>query len=210
MREARAGSRPPGLKHRNPSKRKALPLSVQRRKAVEQRTAVYRFFNTTGELLYVGITNDPKTRFAYHARQKADTWWPLVERHTIDWYDNRTEAAAVEVAAIKTEAPLYNMSDKPSPKLVSTSAAVHISMEDIEACEWITPSDVARRVVELGIRKSLSRSRVMQLAETDPAWPVPRDQWRSLANMWLFPWPPVEEYFRTRVTRQGRRTDLGK
>jgi hypothetical protein len=48
----------------------------------------------------------------------------------------------------------------------------------------------------------------MQLAQTDPTWPVPRDQWKSRQYVAL-PVGPVEEYFRTRVVQQGMRTDLG-
>lgn len=180
-------------------------MSVQSRLAVPQRTAVYRFFDDNDRLLYVGITNDTKTRFAHHARQKADTWWPKAVRHTVTWFDDRAEAAQAEVTAIENEESLHNLSSKPAPTLVSTSAAVHLSVDDLNDCEWVTPSEIARRVVSLGMRKSFTRTRVMQIAQSDPEWPVPRDQWRSIANMWLFPWPPVEDYFRNGKSRQGQR-----
>ena len=183
---------------------------LARRPEKREKTAVYRFYDGEGRLLYVGVTKEPEVRFDTHKRERAETWWPLAVRHTIEWFDDRQAAAQAEVDAITNEAPLHNVSSIPAPTLVSASAAVPLSSYDLDACEWVTPSDVARRVVQLGIYKSFTRQRVMQLAQGDPAWPIPREQWRSLANMWLFPWPPVEDYLRARIARPGRRTDLGK
>ena len=47
-----------------------------------ERTALYRFFDEAGTLLYVGISNDPDVRWSYHARQK--DWWPKVRSRTIE------------------------------------------------------------------------------------------------------------------------------
>lgn len=69
--------------------------------------------------------------------------------------------------------------------------------------EWITPTEVARRVVAYGYAETMSRQRVCQLADTDPAWPIPREQWRALGRYWLLPWPAIEQYFAHRVTRPG-------
>lgn len=52
--------------------------------------AVYRFYNDTGALLYVGITSNPKTRFARHA--EAQPWWWEVASWLLDWYGSREEA----------------------------------------------------------------------------------------------------------------------
>lgn len=71
-----------------------------------ERTALYRLFDGTGSLLYVGITNDPETRWSYHARQKE--WWPQVHERTVDWKATRTEAEAAEAEAIGRENPRWN------------------------------------------------------------------------------------------------------
>ncbi len=86
-------------------KTQALPLTE-----VEQ-TAVYRFFNAADELLYVGITGDPRARWAQHAAEKA--WWPDVVRHTVEWLPSREEALAAKAAAITAEAPLHNVAGTP-------------------------------------------------------------------------------------------------
>jgi hypothetical protein len=69
--------------------------------------------------------------------------------------------------------------------------------------EMVTLAEIARRVVaELGYA-SMSPQRVSQLAETDPAWPIPRSQWRRVGAYWQLPWPPVRAYFAARDTRPG-------
>jgi predicted GIY-YIG superfamily endonuclease len=74
-----------------------------------RRTALYRLFDSEGRLLYVGIAFDPRSRLSDHARQKE--WWPTVADRTIEWHATRTEAAAAEVTAIRSEKPLYNVRD---------------------------------------------------------------------------------------------------
>jgi predicted GIY-YIG superfamily endonuclease len=82
--------------------------------ATVQRTALYRFFDADHQLLYVGITSDPETRWKSHGRYAASTWWPKVHSKTMHWFDDRTEAVAAELKAIRSESPLYNMGGAPS------------------------------------------------------------------------------------------------
>lgn len=71
------------------------------------RTAVYRFFDEEGSLLYVGIAVHPRTRWRAHAAEKQ--WWPSVARKTVEWCDTREEAADREYEAIAAENPMYNV-----------------------------------------------------------------------------------------------------
>lgn len=73
--------------------------------------AVYRFYNDTGALLYVGIASSPKARFAQHTETKR--WWWEVATWLIDWYGSREEAAAVEAISIVQEKPAYNIAGAP-------------------------------------------------------------------------------------------------
>lgn len=75
---------------------------------------LYRLYNDTGALLYVGIANSPKLRFGQHAESKR--WWWEVTTWTIDWYGSREEAAAAERAAIVSERPAYNVADAPEAR----------------------------------------------------------------------------------------------
>jgi predicted GIY-YIG superfamily endonuclease len=72
-----------------------------------ERTALYRLYDESGYLLYVGITNDTKVRWSYHARQKA--WWPEVHRRAVEWKLTRAEAETAEAGAIGRENPRWNV-----------------------------------------------------------------------------------------------------
>lgn len=78
-------------------------------------TALYRFYDTTGALLYIGITDAPRARWYQHARDKE--WWPEVSRRELTWFSTRELAANAEAAAIKAENPPYNHTHSPSPLL---------------------------------------------------------------------------------------------
>ncbi|MCP3017276.1 GIY-YIG nuclease family protein [Nocardiopsis dassonvillei] len=110
--------------------------------------ALYRFYNDGGQLLYVGITNDPPRRMGQH---EAKTWWPQVRGMTVDWYPDRASVLAAEKRAINVENPLHNIQHKPevkghrdhaeaddenvvwTPKEVACQVLANLSMEDIDA-----------------------------------------------------------------------------
>lgn len=69
--------------------------------------ALYRFWSGSHELLYIGITLDPGTRWADHRRTKV--WWQEVAAITIQPYSSRESVIAAEKNAIETERPLYNI-----------------------------------------------------------------------------------------------------
>lgn len=78
----------------------------------DERTALYRFFDATGQLLYVGVSGNTESRWRQHAESKA--WWSDVAEKTTEWLDSRPEALDAERIAIRTEKPLYNHQHKPS------------------------------------------------------------------------------------------------
>jgi predicted GIY-YIG superfamily endonuclease len=69
-------------------------------------THVYHFYDSQGNLLYVGITNDLQRRWAQHAEDKP--WWHLVARKESMQYSTREEAAKVEAHQIRTHHPMFN------------------------------------------------------------------------------------------------------
>ena len=71
-----------------------------------RRTAVYRFYDETGRLLYVGITADLFSRWRWH--EKNATWWPDQQRIEVVWHDNRASADGEETLAIDVESPVHN------------------------------------------------------------------------------------------------------
>jgi hypothetical protein len=70
------------------------------------RTAVYRFYDRDGNLLYLGMTFDIDQRFNHHRYTQG--WWLEVARKEVTWYDTRREARDIEVAATLTEKPRYD------------------------------------------------------------------------------------------------------
>lgn len=81
------------------------------------RTAVYRFYDRRGALLYIGITNSPRHRFAQHADPRdGRPWWGQVDesRTTIEWYSTRNQALRVEEHSIKSELPMHNKVHHPA------------------------------------------------------------------------------------------------
>lgn len=84
-----------------------MPASAQ------ERAALYRLYDASNRLLYIGIAENPGRRWDQHATTKP--WWPQVAEKTVEWRDTREEAAAAEAEAIRTELPLFNNHYLPSP-----------------------------------------------------------------------------------------------
>lgn len=74
-------------------------------------TALYRLFNGTDQLLYVGISRNPIQRWGAHVDQHA--WWASVVTYELEWFPTRAAAAAAEKTAIKSEAPMHNAHNTP-------------------------------------------------------------------------------------------------
>ena len=68
--------------------------------------ALYRFFDDTADLLYVGITIDPSARWKKHRQGKH--WWHSVRNITIQPCDSREAVLLAEREAIVSERPRYN------------------------------------------------------------------------------------------------------
>jgi hypothetical protein len=71
------------------------------------RTALYRHYDSTGILLYVGISLSAINRLLQH--QRSAKWVLDAVRMETKWFDVREEAEAAEIVAIKTEKPIFNI-----------------------------------------------------------------------------------------------------
>lgn len=72
-----------------------------------ERAALYRLYNAAGELLYIGMSDNPSRRFVEHATSQP--WRRKISvRETGAWYESRAEAHEAEMKAIRAEAPRYN------------------------------------------------------------------------------------------------------
>lgn len=73
----------------------------------EQPHALYRFYDRSQVLLYVGITVSLPTRLTSHRTKKP--WWTLIHHVDVEHFATRDEALAAERTAIRAEKPLYNI-----------------------------------------------------------------------------------------------------
>ena len=71
---------------------------------------VYRAYNATGDLLYVGSTHELGTRMDAHASQS--TWWLDAAHFTFTTHPSRADAYLVELGAIRREHPRWNIRDR--------------------------------------------------------------------------------------------------
>lgn len=71
---------------------------------------VYRFFDASGQLLYIGCTVNFLNRIVNHTSHSryADSWWPLVARFESVEFRTLNEALNAEELAIRIERPLFN------------------------------------------------------------------------------------------------------
>lgn len=77
---------------------------------MDEQTCVYQYYDTSGRLLYVGITGRGLKRSHEHARKK--DWWPLTTGCTIEHYQTRAEALDREAYLIAAYKPEYNTQGK--------------------------------------------------------------------------------------------------
>ncbi|GAA0897782.1 GIY-YIG nuclease family protein [Pseudonocardia zijingensis] len=70
-------------------------------------TFLYRLRDSTGRLLYVGITDNVRARMTAHARTQP--WWSDVADVAVETHPSRQAALRAEAEAIRDEAPLWNI-----------------------------------------------------------------------------------------------------
>lgn len=74
---------------------------------------LYRMFDASSDLLYVGISASAAARFGQHAGEKS--WWSEVRTITVEHFAARHEALTAETHAIAVEQPIHNIAGVPGP-----------------------------------------------------------------------------------------------
>lgn len=82
-------------------------LGAIRRRDTDGPHVLYRMFDRSERLLYVGITLNPPGRFRGHQGEKA--WWDQVATVTLEQHENRRALEIAETNAIIAERPLHNI-----------------------------------------------------------------------------------------------------
>ena len=84
-----------------------LYVGESREGRAEGETALYRYFDGAGDLLYVGIAVDPEMREKQH--EKGSRWVQFSERREVEWFPSREQARQAERDAIQLEDPVFNV-----------------------------------------------------------------------------------------------------
>jgi predicted GIY-YIG superfamily endonuclease len=71
------------------------------------RFIVYRLYDESGRLLYIGSTGNARRRQYEHSCES--WWWPQVARIRVQMFGTREAAQAAERAAVSVEAPAFNV-----------------------------------------------------------------------------------------------------
>lgn len=71
------------------------------------KTALYRYYNSKDELLYIGISANPLIRTTQHSQKKP--WFDEVSRSSVEWFKSRELALEAEKQAIIECKPKYNI-----------------------------------------------------------------------------------------------------
>jgi predicted DNA-binding transcriptional regulator AlpA len=71
------------------------------------KTSLYRHFDKTGRLLYVGVSLSAMRRLSEHSGNSA--WAASIARVTIEHFQTREQALDAERLAVRAERPLYNI-----------------------------------------------------------------------------------------------------
>ncbi|HEU5108316.1 MAG TPA: hypothetical protein VFT95_07140 [Micromonosporaceae bacterium] len=106
--------------------------------------ALYRFYDRTDALLYVGISMDLPARLRSHRREKP--WWVEIAHITVELHESRRAALAAEAVAIAEEKPLYNDQHNPTVRLPDDTPAV---------------AGFARMLLRLAVRDEATFDRVL-------------------------------------------------
>ena len=75
-----------------------------------QKTALYRHFSESGNLLYVGVSLSAVQRLSQH--KDHSKWFDEIHEVKIEWFPSRSEALDAETKAIQRESPLHNIMKK--------------------------------------------------------------------------------------------------
>lgn len=73
---------------------------------------LYRVFDVSGRLLYVGMTLNIASRFSTHRRDRP--WWTGAATITLEHFANRAAVETAERKAIEDEAPVHNIRYSPA------------------------------------------------------------------------------------------------
>ena len=108
---------------------------------------LYRHWDDKGALLYVGISLNAAARASQHSKDKP--WWSEVATITVEHLGciSRSEAESIEAAAIKAEAPRYNVVHNGIGSMLRNGR--NIGKDRSIDCTWLMSADKQEAFSEL-------------------------------------------------------------
>jgi predicted GIY-YIG superfamily endonuclease len=94
---------------------------------------VYRTYDATGRLLYVGSSANLEQRMANH--RNVSWWFRLTQQVVAEPYDDLSSARTAEATAIRTEWPVANLAHKGAGAFYDLSGFTVADLRFIE--EWV-------------------------------------------------------------------------
>lgn len=108
---------------------------------------VYRCYDDAGQLLYVGCTATPPSRFRAHA--KNSWWWSQVARTRLTVWPRKEVGLERERIAIATEGPIWNVRGQDRGLWSAEDYAEHYET----ALAWDAPETVTKRLAREAHRR---------------------------------------------------------
>lgn len=100
--------------------------------------AIYRVYDSSRNLLYIGCSVCPLTRAADHVMHQ--TWRKRVAFIKVDWKNDWYEARDAEKKAIKEENPMWNFQHK-GPDRKRKVGIYHPQYKEDDEDTWVHPND---------------------------------------------------------------------
>lgn len=95
-----------------PRNRRITPGGAVRQHLDSDPCAVYRIYDASGELVYIGMGHEPDARVSAHRADKP--WREHIATYEVTWHPNRADAFAAEAKLVKAERPRYNVVHTPT------------------------------------------------------------------------------------------------
>jgi hypothetical protein len=104
---------------------------------------LYRFFDEDGDLMYVGISLDPTSRFRSHRRDKP--WWTEVHSITLEHFPDRAAVERAEIEAIRAERPRHNIAHTAEVPAAVKPVWEEVSDDDLHFLSIVERQEIDRR-----------------------------------------------------------------
>jgi excinuclease UvrABC nuclease subunit len=153
--------------------------------------AVYRMFDRSGRLLYVGKTSH-SGRFDAHAVKR---FFPLVTTISLEWHDTEAASLVAESRAIAAERPRYNIAGKRPPRPARPARRPKPAV--IKPAVEIGSRATLREAVAAGLFTTVGAAR--RRSHRDPLFPRPVGGDR--AHGYIYDSQELREYMATKEKR---------